>query len=290
MLAKESPEVVFVVTNSGPDYLPVYPKISCECMQAGAHVWIEKPPAASVAEIREMMRVSTETGSKLGVGFKKMFFPAVQKARHLSLKPEFGELTSITARYPQTLPAREMRSNPEAMQGFLDHMVHPHSMLKCLAGELDSILIKRNHKVSSAMVSLQFKSGAIGNLHFCAGISGHSFLERTEMVGIGSNIVIDNNLRVIYYRQEKGLSNYGRTTDAFRADTEDAALYWEPEFSLGQLYNKGLFLLGYAPEIIHFTANLLDNKAPEFGTLEDALEMMKIYEAYQKADDQIIPV
>jgi hypothetical protein len=35
---------------------------------------------------------------------------------------------------------------------------------------------------------------------------------------------------------------------------------WEPEFSLGQLYNKGLFLLGYAPEVIDFTTRLLENQ------------------------------
>jgi len=40
----------------------------------------EKPPAASSEEIREMMQVSAQTGKHVGVGLKKMFFPANQKS------------------------------------------------------------------------------------------------------------------------------------------------------------------------------------------------------------------
>jgi len=32
---------------------------------------------------------------------------------------------------------------------------------------------------------------------------------------------------------------------------------WEPEFSLGQLYNKDLFLLGYTQEIDEFARSIL---------------------------------
>jgi hypothetical protein len=67
-------------------------------------------------------------------------------------------------------------------------------------------------------------------------------------------------------------------------------LYWEPEFSLGQLYNKGLFLLGYAPEVIQFTTRLLDGEGPANGTLEDALELLQIYEAYLLRDEVIHPI
>jgi hypothetical protein len=47
-------------------------------------------------------------------------------------------------------------------------------------------------------------------------------------------------------------------------------------------------LLGYAPEVRHFTSRLLEGKGPEIGTLNDALELLKIYEAYQRADEEIV--
>jgi predicted dehydrogenase len=288
MLVKEKPEVVFIVTNYDEHFRPQYPKLAIECMNAGAHAWIEKPPAASSAEVRDMMRVSAETGKQVGIGFKKVFFPANQKAREITERPEFGPITSITARYPQALPALQERTNSRKMLWFLDHMVHPHAVLKYLAGDLQSIFVRRNQTVSSAIVSLQFKGGAIGMLHFSQGQSSRSFLERTEVIGDGANVIVENNTRVTYFRRDKPPGEYGKADNYFAGDIDHAPLVWEPEFSLGQLYNKGIFLLGYAPEVIHFTSRLLDDTGPEFGTLDDALELLKIYEAYLKADEEVV--
>ncbi len=290
MLEKEQPEVVFIVTNYDEHFRPRYPLLAIESMNAGAHAWIEKPPAASTAEVREMMRVSDETGKQVGVGFKKMFFPANQKAREMACRPEFGSITSITARYPQGIPSLENRTNPQKMMWFLDHMVHPHAVLKYLAGDLQSIFVRRNQRASSAFVSLQFKSGAIGTLHFSQGQSNRCFLERTEIIGEGANVIVENNTRVTYFRPDEPPGKYGRAGNYFAGDIDHAPLVWEPEFSLGQLYNKGIFLLGYAAEVIHFTTRLLDGKGPELGTLADALELLKVYEAYLKADEEVIPV
>ena len=121
MLVREKPDLVFIVTNCDENYRPRYPKLAIDCMNADAHAWIEKPPAASSSEIREMMKVSAKTGKHIGVGFKKMFFPANQKAREIIQRPEFGAITSITARYPQALPPVEERSSSKKMQSFLDH-------------------------------------------------------------------------------------------------------------------------------------------------------------------------
>ena len=171
------------------------------------------------------------------------------------------------------------------MASFLDHFVHPHSLLRLLGGELEWLFINRSQVNGAAVVSLRFKNGIVGTLHFSEGQSSTSFLERTEVIGEKANLVIDNNIRLTYYRPSNNLS-YGREGDYFGA-TENAPLLWEPEFSLGNLHNKGLFLLGYAPEIIHFTTRLLEDLPPLHGNLDDALEMMHIYNAYRGADETI---
>ncbi len=109
--------------------------------------------------------------------------------------------------------------------------------------------------------------------------------ERTEVIGEGENVVVENNIRVTLYRSGKRKQDYGRSGDYFNiAEDESGSLHWESEFSLGELHNKGLFLLGYAPEIISYTARLLEGLGPESGTLHDALEILLNYEAYRKAD------
>ena len=282
MLEKERPEVVFVVLNSDAQGHLQYPAVAMEAMRAGASVWIEKPPASSADEVRQMMQVSRETGKFVSVGFKRMFFPANVKAREITRRPEFGPISAITARYPQALPPLEERGDDKKMAGFLDHIVHPCSLLRCLGGPIESLTVEREGRTGASLTTFRFRSGALGSLHLSAGQSEQSPLERTEITGQGSNVVVDNNLRVTYYRPGATRGGYGRAASCY-GDAQ-GAMHWEPEFSLGQLYNKGLFLLGYAPEIAYFCDCALSGQAPEIANLDDALELMKIYEAYRQPD------
>lgn len=289
MLQVERPEAVQVVTNYDENGHPRYPAIAMDCMRAGANVWIEKPPAASSAEIQQMMAVSRETGKFVSVGLKKMFFPANVKAKQILSRPEFGAISSITARYPQVLPPLEKRKDAKAMIGFLDHVVHPWSVLRYLAGPADSIFVQRADNGAS-ITSIRFASGAAGSLHMPAACGTGSPLERTEICGAADNIVIDNNIRVTHYR--KGAwpeGGYGRA-GSFYGEDSGGAISWEPEFSLGQLYNKNIFLLGYAPEMRYFCQCVLDNTPPQVGNLADALEMLRIYEAYCQPDGQVVRI
>lgn len=289
MLEKEQPDAVFIITNYDEQGDPRYPGLAIDCMRAGAHTWIEKPPAGSSEAVQEMMAVSRETGRQVGVGFKKMFFPANVKAYEISRSADFGEITSITARYPQSLPAQVDRDDKHKMIGFLDHVMHPYSLLRLLGGPVDSIFYRRNDRVGSTVTAIQFISGAIGSLHLSAGQSGQCPLERSEVVGEGTTVVVENNVRVTYYRRGGAIGGYGRA-GSYYDDQGDPALVWEPEFSLGQLYNKGLFLLGYAPEVIDFCEHVLAEKPLEKGNLGDALEILRIYEAYRQPEGRVIEI
>ncbi len=289
MLREQRPEAVQVVTNYDAQGFPRYPQIAIDCMRAGCHVWIEKPPAASVAQVQEMIRVSRETRRFVAVGFKKMFFPANVKAKEIISRPGFGPLSTITARYPQGLPPLSERGDQARIRGFLDHMVHPWSVLRYLAGPTRSIYVQRAAN-GGTITSIQFVNGAVGSLHMPQGAGIGAPLERTEIVGSGGSVVIDNNIRVTFYRPGSAPEGgYGRSGNFFGAD-EAAAVTWEPEFSLGQLYNKAIFLLGYAPEIRYFCQCVLDNRAPERGNLEDALELLRIHEAYRQPEGQCLEI
>src|SRR5688500_10258948 len=62
LLRRECPEAVVIVTNYDEQGHPRYPALAADALRAGAHAWIEKPPAATSAEVEEMRRVSGETG------------------------------------------------------------------------------------------------------------------------------------------------------------------------------------------------------------------------------------
>ena len=98
------------------------------------------------------------------------------------------------------------------------------------------------------------------------------------MVGERSHLVIDNVIRLTYYRRVTQSGRYGREPSFIGAE-EDAPLFWEPEYTLGQMYNKNLFLIGYVGEVSHFAECVLAGTPPDKAGAGDLLEIMNWTEA-----------
>lgn len=280
MLDQERPDAVFIVTSYHPDGRVQATDIALDVLARGSHVWMEKPTAASTAEIRQLIEASEAQQRYVMTGLKKIFTPGIEKVKRLISTPEFGRVSSCYVRYPQTMPAFELRQDLRQLTGLLDHIYHPGAVLCYLMGKVHRLSYEWEPYNGGSVTTLRFHSGAVGTLHMCAGISTSSPLEYVEIVGENANVVVQNSVKVTYYRKATSLP-YGRSASYLR-DEQEAPLYWEPEFSLGQLYNKNLFYLGYVPEVLHFCECVLAGRAPEKGTLEDALEIMKLFEAYRK--------
>ncbi|HZZ37265.1 MAG TPA: hypothetical protein VFE03_16200, partial [Caulobacteraceae bacterium] len=213
---------------------------------------------------------------------KKVFFPAVAKVKEILSTSAFGAPSSIYVRYPQHIPAFGERGELPKMLGLLDHIYHPAAIIQHLMGPIERLTYEWEPTCGASVAALRFASGAVGCLHLAAGASGSSPLERLEVIGRGANVVVDNGVKLTYYRRAR-YPEYGRA-DNWLSDEEYAPLHWEPEFSLGQLYNSNLFTLGYAQEVRHFCDSVLSGQAPTRGGLEDVLEIMTLFEAYRTTD------
>jgi hypothetical protein len=181
------------------------------------------------------------------------------------------------------MPAFEERDDLNKINSLLDHISHPGSIIHYLMGKIKQMSYEWEPFNGGSISSLKFESGAIGTLHMAAGSAGSSPLERLEIVGEGANVIVDNGVKVTYYRKSSRPA-YGRSA-SFLVPDETAPLYWEPEFSLGQLYNKNIFYLGYVPEVLHFCESIMGNKPPSKGTLEASLEILKLFEAYRSTSE-----
>lgn len=295
MLQREQLDAVFVVTNYDQAGRLRYPPIAIDCLQAGCHVWIEKPPAASVAEIEQMQATAARAQRHVMVGLKKMFFPANRKAKSIIQSDEFGPTRLLTIQYPQYIPTSdefqkyfEQREHSNGVVGFLDHIAHPAALMIFLLGMPDTLFYQR--AANGAGVALfNYASGIVASLVMTQGASANGGLEHTLIVSEkGQHVVVENNIRVLWHRARQ--SQYGRTPDFFEADAQSASVVWEPEFSLGQLYNKGLFLLGYYGEINEFARSILEDRAPCDGTLEQAHQVLRIFEAFALGSGKLIPL
>lgn len=279
MLEKEKPDAVFIVTAYHPDGRVQATDIALDALRAGVHVWMEKPTAASVQEVEQLISTSRECGRYVMTGLKKVFFPAIAKAKEIISSPEFGTPSSLYIRYPQHMPEFSERTDLRKLTGLLDHIYHPGAVIHYLMGKVAKMSYEREPFNGGSVTNFRFTSGAVGTLHMTAGISGSSPLERLEVVGRGCNVVVDNGVNLTYYRKASR-GGYGRSA-SYLVDENVAPLHWEPEFSLGQLYNKNIFYLGYVPEVLHFCESILEGRPPQKGTLEESLEIMKLFEAYR---------
>lgn len=279
MLARERPDIVFIVTSYTPDGRPQATALALDALAAGAHIWMEKPTASSVAEVQELIDATVRHDRFLMTGLKKVFFPSIVKTKEIISDPSFGRTVSMTLRYPQGMPPFEQRDDLVKLQGLLDHIYHPGAIIHYLMGRVETLSYEWEPYRGGTLTNMRFLSGAIGTLHLVGGGSGSSPLERLEIVGEHANVVVDNGVRVTYYRRAERPA-YGRSASFLVAD-EVAPLYWEPEFSLGQLYNKNIFYLGYVPEVVHFCESVLAGRPPEKGTLAASLEIAKLFEAYR---------
>ncbi|CAG7629907.1 Gfo/Idh/MocA family protein [Paenibacillus allorhizosphaerae] len=288
MLERERPDAVFIVTSYHPDGRVQATDLALDVLKFGAHVWMEKPTAATTDEVRQLIDASNANNKYVMTGLKKIFFPAIEKVNQIISAPEFGQPSSIYIRYPQHMPPFAERSDLTRITSLVDHIFHPGSIIHYLMGKISHLSYEREPFNGGTVTNMRFVSGAIGTMHMTAGQSGASPLERLEVIGKGANVVVDNGVKVTYYRKAKP-PEYGRSR-SYMVDTESAPLHWEPEFSLGQLYNKNIFYLGYVPEVLHFCESVLGGEPPRKGTLEESLEILKLLEAYRNTPEGTVAV
>ncbi len=288
MLEKENLDAVFIVVGYDPRGRPLYPDLVVDCLQAGCHVWIEKPPAASVAEIDRMESAAAAARRRVMIGFKKMFFPANEKARSLLDDPDFGDPSLFLLQYPQYVPTEEefaaFRGGGAvpAVTGFLDHLCHPVSLLLLLAGPPESVECERSAR-GSGVALFRMHSGALASLALTHGAAANGGMERTTVVSDrGRHLVIDNNIRLVLHRNPppEPATGYGNSPSFFTGSPGETSACWEPEFSLGQLYNKGLFLQGYWAEVNEFARAILEDRPLARAGLRDGRIVTAVFEAF----------
>lgn len=270
MYEKEELDAVFLCVPPR-----VHPQLTCEALDAGLHVWLEKPPGMRASEVEEMIR--RRKSQVVVVGFKKAFMPSTQKVTEIFSTGDYGSLRTILAVYPMTIPSNGAKILQERIHtNWLQNGCHPLSLLLAVGGKVAAVTTHHGQRGGGVCV-LEFTSGVIGNFHLADGGQHGQPTENYSFFGDGCHMTIDNCLRVMLQR---GIpSQYGITTDYIPEGINSGAVVWEPQNSFATLENKALFTQGFFHEMWYFCERILMGKPVEQGSLEFALQVMKAYEA-----------
>ncbi len=261
----------------------LHAQLVMEALDAGLHVFVEKPVAMNAASIREIMKRRKDR--VVVVGYKKAFMPAMQKVLEICHSPEYGNLESILAVYPMKMPEDGAAALKEGKRtDWLNNGCHSLAVLLAAGGPVKSV-ISLQGPLHNGVNVLTFKNGVMGTFHLASGPQPnedyHFYAPRWHMQ-------IDNTTRVILQR---GIpSVYGRTTSFAPPGDDTGAVVWEAQNCKATLENKALFVQGMYQEMMYFCECILKGKKPDLGSLEFALELQKVTEALMLSNGREIMI
>lgn len=90
---------VDVFYNLGPNDIHAEPSIAA--LEAGTHVFCEKPLAHTLEAAKRMVDAARESDATAGIAFNYRFIPAIQYAKHLIKDGFLGEIRHVRANYLQ---------------------------------------------------------------------------------------------------------------------------------------------------------------------------------------------
>lgn len=270
-------EAVFISVGAA-----LHPSLILESLGWGRHVWVEKPICLRAGQIKDMIE---KRGSRVVVaGLKKAFTPAAEKARELTASPEYGKLNSILAVYPMSMPEEgKMVLENGSMPNWLRNGVHPLSFMIGVAGRVDSVQAVINSSGFGAVL-LQFESGVTGTLHLASGPQPD--VERYSLFADKWQLDIED-ARVSLRR---GICdfNYRGTTSYISPGDRGGSVVWDTNSCVATLENKAEFVQGMYGEMKYFCDCILEDRRPELGSLEMALEVMEAYEAALISEGKVV--
>ncbi|WP_311924660.1 Gfo/Idh/MocA family oxidoreductase [Microvirga sp. 3-52] len=191
-------------------------------------VFMEKPPAPTALQARQLAEASKRQGAPVVIGFMKRYSTANRIASNILLAPEFGERTSFLGQY-MTAPTY-FAKDPDCTGFYLHHCVHYFDLVPYLMGEVETVSSRRHELAPGKLllhVDFRFVGGAIGTLVVGTHQSRGTPMEWWEVMGDHRRVEVRNVHEVRYYRAPPFKVSDRSATLADGVDT----LVWEPNMT-----------------------------------------------------------
>jgi predicted dehydrogenase len=160
LLEQQEPDIVCVCTGNDQHLEP-----TVASLEAGAHVFVEKPMAFRLEDARKMAATAERTGRKLGVNFNHRFAEPYQRALRFTREGNLGIAAYGCMKFAGDL--YPSLNDPYCM--LIETQGHSFDLLRLFLGEIEEISAyladpRAIGVYTSAAVSLRFASGAVGTL------------------------------------------------------------------------------------------------------------------------------
>ena len=212
----EDPKVgtVFIATRHN-----LHAPITIAALNAGKHVFVEKPLAMNDAELAEVVRAhrlaAGRTGASVMVGFNRRFAPLVQ-----GMKEFFGTAAGpFVMNYrvnAGVLPSTHWtRDRVEGGGRILGEVCHFVDLMQYVAGaapvEVFASALGKAADDDSVVANVRFANGSVGTITYAANGDRAVPKEYFEAFSTGRTAILDNFQRLTLFRQGK-MEEHRRST------------------------------------------------------------------------------
>ena len=171
-------------------------------LEAGLHVFCEKPLDLSLQKVDEIVKVAENSGRKLMVGFNRRFDPDFEKVRELVATGSVGDpqIIRITSRDPGPPPISYIQRSGGI---FLDMTIHDFDMARYISGkEVKEVFAAATVKVDreigeagdydTAVITLVFEDDSLAVIdNSRKAVYGYD--QRLEVFGSAGMALAENN-------------------------------------------------------------------------------------------------
>jgi len=217
VLADDSVDAVVVATP-----VPTHHELARRSLEAGKHVFVEKPPAMRGAEMEELCELAEERGRVLMPGHLLLYHPGVQKLKEIV---DSGDLGDVLCVYGNRQNLGTIRTNENALWSL---GVHDLSVILHLIGEEpDEAWAHGNAFLTPGVEDvvfcyLHFPSGKIAHLHL-SWLDPHKMRKLTvvgrDKMAVFDDMELERKITVYEKAPEQPAQTYGewrtRTGDIF---------------------------------------------------------------------------
>lgn len=271
ILADKSIDAVLICSSTD-----THAKISIEAIEAGKHVFCEKPVDHDVDKILEVKAALAKSNVKYQVGFNRRFDHNFEAVRDAIASGKIGHLDvlKICSRDPGAPPAEYIKVSGGI---FLDMTIHDFDMVRFLSGdEVESVYavggvtvdkaIGEAGDIDTAIITMKLKGGTLAVIDNCRRAT-YGYDQRAEAFGAFGQVAIANDCK-----------SSAVISDA-NGVTAEKPLYFFLE----------RYMQAYVKEITEFVDCIVNDKPVSVG-IEDGLQAVAIGIAAKKSLETGMPV
>ncbi len=270
LLADADVDAVFICT---PNHLNQ--PLTIQALESGKHVFCEKPPAFSAAEMEKVMAVERAADRRLMYGFNHRHHDSVKKAKALSDSGIYGRILWMRGRYGKSVDQRfyeNWRSQRELAGGgiLMDQGIHMLDLFLMLGVDFEEVkafvsnLYWKLDVEDNVFAILRNRAGVVASLHSTMTQWRHLF--SFEIFLEHGYIVINGLLTTSGTYGEEAMTVAKNRTSA------PAATWSDEEHFRFNVNNSWRY------EVDYFFDAITRGVPVQWGTSQDALKLMRLVE------------